>query len=278
MLEDGVSWHEAKQIADLIRLEIMYSMGLSASVGVSYNLIFSKIGSDYQKPNGLTVITKENYREIIWPMDVQDLLFVGEVRKRMLTGYGIRTIGDVAKADPELLTKTLRSKVGYDLWQFANGDDRNFHPENDKIGSIGNTITPPKDLKNSEEVGAVIYMLASAVCARLRKHGLRTRCVSVNLKDNKFNTTTRQCTLEQATDSIGRIFNRAFELFKNNYSWSNPLRSVGVRAASLDDSSQLSLFSDDEDDTIFDIDSQLKRLTARFGKLEVESAGALGRW
>jgi DNA polymerase-4 len=211
-------------------------------------------------------------------MDVQELLFVGEVRKKMLTGYGIKTIGDIATADPVFLTKILKSKVGCDLWQFANGDDRSFHPENDKIGSIGNTITPPKDLKNSDEVRAVIYMLASAVCARLKKHCLKTRCVSINLRDNKFNTTTRQCTLEQATDSIDRIFSRAFELFSNNYSWINPLRSVGVRAANLDDSTQMSLFCDDEHDIMFDIDNQLKRLTAKFGKLEVESAGALGRW
>jgi DNA polymerase-4 len=278
-LEDGVSLHEAEQIAKLIKLEIMYSMGLSASVGVSHNLIFSKIGSDYQKPNGLTVITKENYKQIIWQLPVKKLLFVGQVREKMLTECGIKTIGDIAAADPMYLTKILKSKVGYDLWAFANGDDSGFHPEDDKIGSIGNTITPPKDLRSNDEVSAVIYMLASAVCARLKKHRLKTRCVAINLKDSKFNTTTRQCTLEQATDSKNRIFNRAFELFKNNYSWINPLRSIGVRAASLDDGTQMSLFDSDEHDNIdIDISSQIKRLTERFGKLGVENAGALGRW
>jgi DNA polymerase-4 len=99
------------------------------------------------------------------------------------------------------------------------------------------------------------------------------------MKDSKFNTTTRQSTLVQATDSIGCIFNRAFELFTNNYCWINPLRSIGVRAANFDDGTQMSLFDDDKHDTIHtDISSQIKRLTARFGKLGVESAGALGRW
>ena len=102
---------------------------------------------------------------------------------------------------------------------------------------------------------------------------------TINLKDNQFNTTTRQCTFDSATDSINRIFNRAYELFKNNYSWVNPLRSIGVRAASLDDGMQMTLFGDDVDDTInFDISAQIKALTAKFGVLQVESAGALGRW
>lgn len=279
VMEEGVTWHEAEQVAELIKLEIMYSMGLSASVGISYNLIFSKIGSDYRKPNGKTIITKDNYKEIVWPLPVKDLLFVGEVRERTLTSNGIHTIGDIANADPGRLTKLLKSKVGYDLNQFANGDDRNFHPENDKIGSVGNTITPPNDLRSSEEVSAVIYLLASAVCARLKKHGLKARCVSVKLKDTQFNTVTRQTTLEQATDSLNRVFNRAFELFRSKYTWSNPLRSVGVCVTNLDDSMQMSLFDEGEHDKIeVDISSQLKLLTARFGTLKVESAGAFGRW
>lgn len=278
LLEEGAALHEAEQIAQLIKLEIMYSMGLSASVGVSYNLIFSKIGSDHQKPNGLTVITKDNYREIVWPLPVKDLLFVGEVRERMLAVSGIRTIGCVARADPDSLVKLLKSKVGYDLWQFANGDDRNFRPENDMIGSIGNTITPPKDLRSAEEVSAVIYMLACAVCARLKKHGLRARCIAVSLRDSQFNTSTRQTTLSTATDSINRVFNNAYGLFTANYSWANPLRSVGLRAAGIEDGAQMSLFSGGDYDKIsVDVGPHIKRLTARFGKLETENAGAFER-
>ena len=231
------------------------------------------------KPNGLSIITRENYKEVIWPMAAKELLFVGEVRERALASRGIRTIGDVANADPVRLCGLIKSKAGYDLKQYANGDDRNFHPQNDTIGSISNTITPPKDLQNTEEVSGVLYLLASAVCARLKKHRLKARCVSINLKDNQFNTVTRQSTLTQATDSINRVFDRAFELFKNSYTWANPVRAVGVRVANLDDSAQISLFDGEEQEKpSIDISDQLKRLTARFGKLEVESASALGRW
>ena len=273
LLDEGVTWHEARQIAELIRLEIMYGMELSTSIGVSYNLIFSKIGSDYQKPNGITVITNDDYKDIIWPLDAEKLLFVGAVRKRMLTGHGIRTIGDIAKADPVFLTQILRSKVGHDLVQFANGNDKNFKPESDKIGSIGNTITPPADLQTDDEVSAVLYMLASAVCSRLQKHAMKAKCISISLRDNQFNKTNRQCTLEHSTDSVNRIFKRAYDLFKTHYKWKIPLRSIGIRTTNFDSSTQLSL-CDDMDCDIIDanISRHVKRLTERFGSLKVENA------
>ena len=278
-MADGVSLHEARQIADLIRIEIMYSMELSASLGVSYNLIFSKIGSDLNKPNGITIIDEGNYRDVVWPLDVGELLFVGDVRKRTLTGYGLRTIGDIAKTDPEYLVKILRSRVGYDLWQFANGDDRNFKPEIDSIGSIGNTITPPADLRSDDEVSAVIYMLASAVCARLRKNSLRTRCVAISMRDSSFNKINRQSTFEQGTDSVTTVFNRAYGLFKAHYKWEIPLRSIGIRTTNLDCNTQLSLFEDENCDTMdVRISERIKKLNERFGSLQIEGAGALERW
>ena len=98
------------------------------------------------------------------------------------------------------------------------------------------------------------------------------------MRDNQFNTVTRQCTLEHSTDSIGNIFKRAFNLFKNNYTWANPLRSIGIRTTNLDNTVQLSLFDDDGYDNNVDMDNRIKLLTARFGKLEVEPVGALGGW
>ena len=279
IMDDNVSWREAKQIADVIRLEIMYSMNLSASIGISDNLIFSKLGSDYQKPNGQTVITKKNYKKIVWPMDIQKLLFVGDVRRNMLYGYNIKTIGDIARTNPKFLAKILSSRVGHDLWRFANGDDRNFRPECEKINSIGNTITPPRDLKDIDEVAAIIYMLTTAVCIRLRKHKLRTRCVSINMKDSKFNSTVRQTTITTLTDNKSRIYDCALRLFKENYTWVNPLRSIGIRVTNLEDNSQLSLFCDyDNDNSDIVVDDRIKHFVTKFSALEVESMGALGRW
>jgi DNA polymerase-4 len=273
LTETGATINEGRQIADLIRLEIKYSQGLSASVGVSDNLIFSKLGSDYRKPDATTVITRMDYRQLVWPLPASDLLFVGEKRKRILASAGIRTIGDIAQADPETLKKLL-GKVGYDIWHFANGDDRTFHPENDMIESVGNTITPPEDLHTNEEASAIIYLVVNSVCARLKKHDLKAFSICITMKDNRFNTITRQCSTSYPTNNANYIFNRAFELFLRHYTWENPLRSIGVRAGNLvtREFEQLSLFDIDECEICFDIDERVKKLTARLGELSVEKS------
>ena len=279
LTETGVNMNEGRQIADLLRLEIKYSQGLSASVGVSDNLIFAKLGSDYEKPNVTTVISRENFREIIWPLPASDLLFVGMQRKKSLAKIGIRTIGDIAGTDPGVLRKLL-GKAGYDIWCFANGDDRNFNPDNDKIGSIGNTITPPEDIHSNESVSAILYLIITSICARLKKHHLKTICISVTMKDNQFNTMIRQCSVRHPTDNRNYIFNRAFALFIKHYSWKNPLRSVGVRVDNLvtQEFEQLSLFDCDDCEICVDIDARVKKLIERFGKLNVEKSAASKEW
>lgn len=274
----GVSMNEARQIADLIRMEIMYTQGLSASVGVSNNYIFSKLGSDYKKPNATTVISKENYKDIVWPLPASDLLFVGKERYKKLLANGIITIGDLAGIEPKFLSKLL-GKVGYDLWCFANGDDRSFNPENDEIASIGNTITPPDDLYNDEEVSAIIYLLTNSVCTRLKKHCLKACCISICMKDNKFNQIIRQCSTKYPTDSLNSIFNRAFDLFKKNYKWDYPLRSIGLRVDNLCSLKyeQLSFFDDDCEISI-DIDSRVKELMSKFSNLNVEKTATTKDW
>ena len=276
ILDEGTSWQEAGQIADLVQLEIMYSMELSVSVGISYNLIFAKLGSDYLKPNGITVITRENFREMVWPLDVGKLLFVGEVRKKLLLGAGIRTIGDIAGSEPEFLSRIIKSKAGYELWQYANGDDRNFKPTSDKIESIGNTLTPPADLRTNEETSAALYMLASAVSVRLRKHSLKTKCIGIVMKDSEFNKTTRQCTSVYATDSECRIYDRAYGLFRAHYEWKNPLRSIGIRTTNFDVCRQLMLCDEPESGIMdLEVSERVRRLGNRFGKIRIENAPGL---
>jgi DNA polymerase-4 len=276
-LEQGTAPDEAGQIAEVIRIEIMYSLGLSASVGVSYNYIFSKLGSDMNKPNKTTVITRENYKDVVWALPASELLFVGSVRKKTLSGIGINTIGDIARAEPSRLGKLL-GKVGYDLWRFANGDDRDFNPGNDKVESIGNTITPPEDLKTADDVSAVIYLLVSAISARLKKHRLKARCVSVCMRDSRFDKVIRQCRLSLPTDNVNKIFNNAYDLFSKHYRWNTPLRSIGVRVDNLGADEQLSLFENDECDLKFDIGNRIRGLTERLGKLDFEKTATTKEW
>jgi DNA polymerase-4 len=268
---------EAEQIAELIHIEIRYALGLSASPGVSFNYIFSKIGSDYRKPNAVTVITRDNFRGIVWPMPAANLLFIGEQRKKLLLGAGLSTIGDVARADPVRLGK-LMGKAGTDIWRFANGDDAGFTPNAEMIGSIGNTITPPADLCSAGDAAAIMYLLATTVCARLKKHGLKTTCVSVSMRDNSFNRMIRQCSFKIATDNVNYVFNKAYGLFTTHYKWERPLRSVGVRADNLAYDEQLALFAYDDCPLCIDADTRLKKLTERFKTLQVEKSAGLKDW
>ena len=275
----GASMRDAVQIADLIRLEIKYSQGLSASVGVSDNYIFSKLGSDYKKPDAVTVITRDNYRPLVWELPASELLFVGKKRKKLLADCGICTIGDIARAGPVLLRKIL-GKAGYDLWCFSNGDDSGFNPKNDTIASVGNTITPPRDIDSPGDAAALIYMIVCSVCARLRKHGLAAAAVSISMRDSCFNTVTRRCALPHPTNNIGIIFYTACELFVRNYSWESPLRSVGVRADKLEESAfeQLSLFDEAQPELCAQTKERLRVLSERMGGLQTEKSAGNKDW
>jgi DNA polymerase-4 len=270
--DTGVTWDETRQIAELIRIEILYSLGLSASIGISDNYIFSKLGSDLTQPNSVTEISKDNFRNAVWSLPAKELLFVGECRYRLLMANGINTIGDIARSAPNKLGKLL-GKVGYNLWQYANGDDSAFNPMQDDVKSIGNTITPPSDLHTEREASAIIYMLVNSICVRLRKHNKKAGCVSVCMKDSKFDTLIRQKSIANPTDNLNHIFNQAYGLFKKHYKWEHPLRSVGVRVDNLKHGDEQMSFVDFEDDKInADIDNRLKDLFDKYGELKMEKA------
>jgi len=234
------SYDDAIQIAELIRVELKYSLGLSVSIGLSDNYIFSKLGSDFNKPGGFTVITHDNFQEIIWPLPASNLLFVGKKREQILRAAGFSTIGDIARSDCDIMMRLL-GKAGFDLWFYAHGDDRSFKPNTEAIGSIGNTITLPKDLTCNQDVEAVLFLLATTVCSRLKKHGLYAGTIGIGVRDCAFNKTNRQLTLACATDKASTVFMTARDLFIRHYSWERPLRSIGIRTDKLTGMCQMTL-------------------------------------
>lgn len=237
-----------KLIADEIRQRVKSEMGITASVGVSYNKIFAKLGSDMKKPDATTEIYTEDYQKKVWPLPVNDLLYVGNSTYRKLKGYGVHTIGDLAKTDPE----TLRYWLGINgvmLWQFANGLDTSRVCNlgtSSVIKSIGNSTTTPRDLINYEDVKITFYMLAESVAERLREAGFICRTVQITVRDNKLISFQRQTKLAEPVCVSGVIAETALELFKQNVQLPFAIRSVGVRACDLlpDDYRQLSVFSD----------------------------------
>lgn len=147
----------AKEISDRIKTEL----GITVSIGVSWNKIFAKLGSDYKKPDAITLISRENYKRIVWPLPASDLLYVGRSTSRKLSSVGIRTIGDLANADPSHL-HSLLGKMGYVLHGFANGLDDSpvttdgYHAP---IKSIGNSTTAPRDLTCDTDVKIILMAL-----------------------------------------------------------------------------------------------------------------------
>lgn len=278
LTDEGCTFHDAVQIADLIRMEIKYTQQITASVGVSFNYIFSKLGSDYRKPDAVTAIPYGSYKNIAWKLPANDMLFVGVKRYEKLKQNGIFTIGDIASARPEFLTRIL-GKVGYDLWSYANGDDNSFHPENDSIKSIGNTITPPSDINSEDEASAFIYLLVASVCKRLSHHNLKAGCISIQIKDNAFNQFTRQYTLIKPSDNINLLYTGSMELFRKNVTWYRPLRSVGVRADRLTDgrNEQLSLFDEAHHNKEV-ISDKVKALVEKFSILPFETSVSNKEW
>ena len=225
---------DGRKIADEIRRKIKFELGVTASVGVSYNKIFSKLGSDMKKPDATTVISQNDVKHKVWPLPVGDLLYVGSATKRKLYGMGIRTIGDMANTDAGLLREKF-GKIGYMLWLFANGRDsspvENISAE-EQIKSVGNSTTAPRDLKTDADVKIVLYLLCESVAARLREHHFKCSTIQISLRDNRLISFERQGKLAVESNVSDMLFHRAFRLYQENRPH-YPIRSVGVRACQL---------------------------------------------
>lgn len=240
-----------EKIAEEISRRIKKELGITVSIGVSWNKIFAKLGSDYKKPDAITVINQENYKNIVWPLPVEDLLFVGRATKKKLNKLGIYTIGALAETDPDIL-KIHLGKVGMILSYFANGTDNTpvcYRDENAPIKSIGNSTTTPRDLTTETDVSIIVWLLAESVSARLREHHFVGNVVEISVRDKDLFSFTRQKKVPLSTNITSEIATYAMELFRANYNWQKPIRSVGVRVSDLQIDTapvQLSLFSDQE--------------------------------
>jgi len=269
---------EGKKIADEIRSRIRKEMGITASIGVSYNKIFAKLGSDLKKPDATTVITKENYKNVVWPLPVRDLLYVGSATCKKLFRVGILTIGALANCQPAYLKKML-GKWGEYLWLFANGYDATPVARLDYTGiikGIGNSMTTPRDLETDEDVKMVFHVLSDSVAERLRRHNFKGRTVQVYIRDNGLASMERQAKLRADSFISGEIADKAFEIFSRNWNWEKPIRSLGVRVTDLttaDTCVQLSFF-DDENKRLKQekLECSIDGIRRRFGHYSVQRA------
>lgn len=232
------------EIAREVSERMVAELGISVSVGVSWNKIFAKFGSDYKKPDAVTVITRENYREVVWQAPVRDLLYVGPATKRKLHSSGIDTIGQLACASDELLRNRL-GKMGFVLRGFARGQDATEVKPYDRdaadvmreIKSYGNGLTAPRDICDPQSAKAYVWMLAESVAQRMREGRARARTVSVGARAaDDLCTRSRQCKLPVATDVTLEVARAAWGLLRElePLDASHPLRGIHVRASDLE--------------------------------------------
>ena len=271
---EGDGYKTALEIKNRIKEEL----GITVSIGVSFNKIFAKFGSDYKKPDAVTCITRENYKDIVWNSPAGDLLYVGRATRNKLNRIGIYTIGDIANTSPDILRKLL-GKWGDLIYGFANGFDSSpvAHMDyNTEVKSIGNSTTTPRDMKTFDDVKVVMYVLCDSVCRRMREQGFMAKTVGISIRDNELNSFTRQCTLESYTCLTKEITQNAFSLFERSYKMQRPLRSVGVSVTDFvhDNVPHQISFLQDEERLMQNekLDKTLDVLKKRFGNYIVRPA------
>ena len=270
------------EVAEEIRRAVREEIGLTVSIGVSFSKIYAKLGSDMKKPDAVTVIDENNYREKVWPLPVSDLLYVGPRTTKKLRGMNVTTIGDLANFDPIL----LQSKFGVNgikLWRFANGTDHaSVKPSDyvDPIKSVGHGATSVVDLETNYDVWLALLDLAQDVGHRLRASELAAKGVQITVKDNELMSRQYQMTLDFPTRSPLELAQAGFALFQQRYQWFKPVRAITIRGINLVSERQplqLDVFCDYQrrerrrtlDDTIDDI-------RHRYGPGAIFSASLMG--
>ncbi len=258
-------------LANTIRQRVQDELGITVSVGVSDNKIFAKLGSDLKKPDAVTVISPNDFREKIWPLPASSLLYMGPRTTKKLHDLCIQTIGDLAQAPTDVLKYRL-GKTGLMLQLFANGMDTSpVMPTcvEAAIKSIGNSTTTPHDITTLDDARCVYYLLAESVGARLRENGFRSRCISISVRTTDLRWYSCQETLSQPTNITSEIAHRAYTMFENRYAYALPLRSVGISCGTLQPDNapiQLDMLGDQaRRERLEHLDQALDSIRRRFG-------------
>ena len=263
----------AQEISNRIKTEL----GITASIGIANNKVTAKLGSDYRKPDAITRIEADNYKGVVYPLPVEDLLYVGPATSRKLRAVGICTIGHLAKCPVEFLERRL-GKMGGILHMFANGRDvspvqRSDHIPN--IKSVGNSATTPRDLVSEADVQLMLLLLAESVCTRMRVLASRCTVVEIYVRDTELRSYCRQKKLPRPSCSSQELAEVGMSLFHQNYDWARPVRSIGIRGAGLVEAAeqQLSLYADDQRRDKWErIDRAVDWLRERYGYMSVRRA------
>lgn len=239
-----------EEIAERIRREVKEEIGITVSIGVSFNKVFAKLGSDYKKPDAITLINEDNFRQIVFPLPASDLLFVGNKTAEQLLTMGVRTIGELAAVSPEVLNRRF-GKMGEQLYKYSNGlDDSPVSSEKEDAKSVGSGFTFKHDLVAAEECRTGIDYLADDIGRRLRKMGMKCETVQLTIKDEFLSVLQRQRPVTPPTDIARSIADTAYSILLDEWPKGKPIRMLTVTAANLlhteTFAEQIDLFGEDD--------------------------------
>ena len=275
---------DGAEIADMLRRRVREELGITISVGVSWNKTFAKMGSDYKKPDATTVITRENVSQILYPLPVTDLIFVGKSSGQVLARHGIHTIGDLAACSMAEAEAWL-GKGGKGLWLAARGLDDSpvrCYGEHEAVKSVGNGMTYPQDLVGREACIAGLTPLCESVGARLRAQHLKCRTITLQIKDPQLKVISRQKPVDPPTNLTRYLLREVIQLLESAWPEDAPVRLFTVTAGSLMDESapvtaQLSFLEEAprEDPRQRRLEQALDGLRNRFGQNAIATARGL---
>ena len=257
-----------REIAEKIRRAVFEEIGITVSVGVSFNKVFAKLGSDYKKPDATTVIDRSNFKSIVYPLPVSDMLFVGSRTAEALAGFGVKTIGDLANIPVEILIDKF-GKYGEMLLRYARGED------NDPVSvpcedtkSVGNGYTFKHDLVHIDEIRSGVNFLSEEIGRRLREMGCVCSTVSVTLKDALLSVVQRQRPMDKPSDLTHEIADCAMSIIRDFGYDRCPIRSITVTAQGLQRADRV---SDQMDMFIAKTAPELERNRTRKGEEAIDA-------
>ncbi len=277
---------DGRTIADTLRRRIREEVGLTISVGVSFNKVFAKLGSDYKKPDATTVIDREHFRGLVWKLPVSDLLFVGKSVGTELQKMAITTIGELAAADRDRLVRRL-GKIGETLHAYANGLDnspvRSIYEERE-VKSVGNGMTFKRNLVGLEDIRLGVLSLTDQVGARLRRRGVQCLTVQVTIRDPNFKTISRQRTLESPTSLAKELAEISLDIIQHEWDLRKPIRMLTITANNLvtaeETGEQMTLFNGEsrlrKKEKQEKLEAALDSIRGKYGKEAIGAAGILG--
>lgn len=270
-----------REIAEEIRAATKSELGLTVSIGISFNKIFAKLGSDLKKPDAITEIPADCFREMVWPLPAGEMLGVGPATARKLEKRSIDTIGQLAQTDPQYLRDWFGVN-GLRLWRHANGlDESPVAPigYSEEAKSFGHGVTTSADLYNDEEVRNLLLALAPRVSRKLRESGAEARTIQIEFRDNTLEHYCFRGKLPQPTQSTRELVEAAMDLFDRRYSWSRPLMSFTIRACDLVSEHrprQLDLFGEQEKRQRQEkLERAADEIRARYGNDAIQTGSAM---